>query len=236
VKPRQRKKREGPLGEGGSDGNSGTCSLGRRFSETGSDFVADGDESDGEEEEAASGKPNRGSLMVRTRSVYPNLAMISPFPAGSPLLEFCPPLFSEFSERPNRRALIDHFCNVLSHLIVFREESGNAFQQLVLPLTQKSLPVMNAMYALASAHLEYQGVENPEKSLFFHNRAIQGLGKLIEHNGPGKVNRNEILAAIMLLVYYEVVSHSAPFPAPWAQLTRHRSSCSGAIPTSCLST
>jgi len=213
VKPRQRKKREGPLPDGASDGNSGPYSPGRRFSEAGSEFLADGDESDGDEEEVATeprGRPGRGSMMVRARSVYPDLAMISPFPAASPLLEFCPPLFADFSDRPNRRALLDHFCNVLSHLIVFREESGNPFQQLVLPLTQKSSPVMNAMYALASAHLEYRGVDNAEKSLYFHNRAIQGLGRLIENNG--KVNRNEILAAIMLLVYYEVVSHTTAKP------------------------
>jgi len=138
-------------------------------------------------------------------SLAPDLAMIAPCPIGSPLLEFCAPAFSEFSDRPNRRALVDHFCNVLSHLLVFREESGNPFQQLVLPLTRESSPVMNAIYALASAHMEYRGVEHKEKSLVFHNRAIQGLARLIEQNGKAK--KNEILAAIMLLVYYEVVSH-----------------------------
>lgn len=206
MKPRQRKKREAPQTDGTSDGNSGRYSPGRRFSEASSDFLAEGDETDGDDDDASSEqrpRSGRPSMMVRARSVYPNLAMISPYPAASPLLEFCPPLFAEFSDRPNRRALLDHFCNVLSHLIVFREESGNPFQQLVLPLTQKSTPVMNAMYALAGAHLEYRGVDTVEKSLYFHNRAIQGLGRLIENNG--KVNRNEILAAIMLLVYYEVL-------------------------------
>jgi hypothetical protein len=57
---------------------------------------------------------------------------------------------------------------------------------------------------LASAHLEYRGVENDEKSVYFHNKAIQGLARLIQ-KGAG-ANRNELLAAIMLLVYYEVVS------------------------------
>ncbi|KAJ4134834.1 hypothetical protein NW768_004443 [Fusarium equiseti] len=133
----------------------------------------------------------------------PSLAMIAPVPAPSPRLEFCSPVFSEFSERTNRRALVDHFCNVLSHLIVFREESGNPFQQLVLPLCHASQPVTNAVYALASAHLEYRGVENDEKSVYFHNKAIQGLARLIQ-KGPG-ANRNELLAAIMLLVYYEVL-------------------------------
>ncbi|KAF5680584.1 transcriptional regulatory protein pro-1 [Fusarium heterosporum] len=133
----------------------------------------------------------------------PSLAMIAPVTAPSPRLEFCSPVFSEFSGRTNRRALVDHFCNVLSHLIVFREESGNPFQQLVLPLCHESQPVTNAVYALASAHLEYRGVDNDEKSVYFHNKAIQGLARLIQ-KGAG-ANRNELLAAIMLLVYYEVL-------------------------------
>ncbi|KAI0450402.1 hypothetical protein F5B21DRAFT_438056 [Xylaria acuta] len=148
----------------------------------------------------------RGSyarVLSSARSLRPELAMIAPCPVGSPTLEFCIPVFSEFSDRPNRRALVDHFCNVLSHLIVFREESGNPFQQLVLPLSHNSSPVMNAIYALASAHLEYRGVQNTEKSLYFHNQAIQGLARVIENQG--KVNQNELLAAIMLLVYYEVL-------------------------------
>ncbi|KAI0133347.1 hypothetical protein F4776DRAFT_664107 [Hypoxylon sp. NC0597] len=143
------------------------------------------------------------SVVSQARSLQPDLAMIAPCPVGSPTLEFVLPTFSEFSERPNRRALVDHFCNVLSHLIVFREESGNPFQQLVLPLSHRSSPIMNAIYALASAHLEYRGVETPEKSLYFHNRAIQGLTRLIEQEG--KVDKIELLAAIMLLVYYEVL-------------------------------
>lgn len=139
------------------------------------------------------------------RSLFPGLAMTGPSSIASPLFEFRPPSYTEFSSRPNRRALVDHFCSVLSHLIVFREESGNPFQQLVLPLTVRSGAVMDAMYALASAHLEYRGVENEERSLYFHNRAIQGLAGLIQMEGKG-VDRNELLAAIMLLVYYEVVS------------------------------
>ncbi|OTA99859.1 hypothetical protein M426DRAFT_16002 [Hypoxylon sp. CI-4A] len=143
------------------------------------------------------------SVVSQARSLPPELAMIAPCPVGSPMLEFVLPSYSEFSHRPNRRALVDHFCNVLSHLIVFREESGNPFQQLVLPLSQRSSPVLNAIYALASAHLEYRGLGTQEKSLYFHNRAIQGLTRLIEQEG--NVDRVELLAAIMLLVYYEVL-------------------------------
>jgi hypothetical protein len=144
------------------------------------------------------------AVVPRSKSLHPDLAMIAPCPVASPLREFFSPTFSEFSDKQNRRALVDHFCNVLSHLIVFREESGNPFQQLVLPLTRGNSPVTYAIFALACAHLEYRGVENAEKSLYFHNMAIRGVAELIHHSS--EVSRNEILAAIMLLVYYECVS------------------------------
>jgi hypothetical protein len=144
------------------------------------------------------------SLPILYRVGRPHLAVTGPRPLRSPLLEFHGPAFFEFSSRPNRRALVHHFCSVLTHLIVFREESGNPFQQLVLPLTKRSESVTNAVYALAAAHLEYRGVGNSEKSCHFHNQAIQRLARMIEHDEPS--NRNELLATIMLLVYYEVVS------------------------------
>lgn len=56
--------------------------------------------------------------------------------------------------------------------------------------------------------MEYRGVNTGEKSLSFHNRAIQDLTRLIQRDD--RVNKNELLAAIMLLVYYEVVSMPAP--------------------------
>jgi hypothetical protein len=146
---------------------------------------------------------NSGTL-VRSRSQYPDLAMIAPSPVASPLLEFSAPVFQEFTEKRSRRALVDHFCNVLSHLVVFKEDTGNPFRQLVLPLSHASSPVLNAIFALSSAHLEHRGVINEEKSLDFHNRALRGLATLIDENQ--KANREEVLGAIMLLVYYEVVS------------------------------
>ena len=147
--------------------------------------------------------PGPSSAIIRSRSQYPDLAMIAPSPVASPLLEFCSPVFQEFTEKRSRRGLVDHFCNVLSHLIVFKEDTGNPFRQLVLPLSHGCSPVMNAIFALSSAHLEYKGIENEEKSLDFHNKALQGLAQLIEQNDPA--NREEVLGAIMLLVYYEVV-------------------------------
>lgn len=157
-----------------------------------------------EVEEIIRAEPVPVGTMARSRSQYPDLAMIAPSPVPSPLQEFGAPLFMEFTDMKNRRALVDHFCNVLSHLIVFKEDTGNPFRQLVLPLSHASSPVMNAIFALSSAHLEYRGVENPEKSLDFHNKALQGLAQLIDQNE--QANKEEVLGAIMLLVYYEVVS------------------------------
>ncbi|KAL7895596.1 fungal-specific transcription factor domain-containing protein [Trichoderma sp. SZMC 28014] len=146
------------------------------------------------DDEASRSTSNDSSLaMVASTSSAP------PFPA----VELVMPAFAEFSPQTNRRALIDHFANVLSHLIVLREDEGNPFQQLVLPLSQKSPVVLNAVFALASAHMEHRGVRNNEKSIHFHNQAIRGLSSMIAKGCVSR--RNELLAAIILLVYYEVL-------------------------------
>lgn len=170
------------------------------------DFSTDPSQHEDADEEVIRPDYSPQMAVSRAHRQYPDLAMISPAPLASPHLEFVLPVFSEFSDCANRRALVDHFANVLSHLIVLREtESGNPFQQLVLPLCYSSTTVQNAIYALSSAHLEHRGSgRNEEKSVYFHNQAIQGLARLIEM-GP-KADREELLAAIMLLVYFEVVS------------------------------
>lgn len=137
----------------------------------------------------------------------PSLAFIAPSVSPSPLFEFCAPAFEEFSNDFHHRLLMNHFCNTLSHLIVLREDDGNPFQQLVLPLAYSSPAVKGAIYALASAHLEGKGIkklENDEQSIQFHNEAIRSLAKLIAKGE--NANKNELLATIILLVYYEVVS------------------------------
>ncbi|MCJ1369327.1 hypothetical protein MMC20_000537 [Loxospora ochrophaea] len=132
----------------------------------------------------------------------PTSAFISPTSGGSPY-DFSVPAFSEFTTRESRRGLLDHFCNVFSHLIVFKEDSGNPFRQLVLPLAQKSPPLLNAVYAVSSAHLEHRGLQVEERALDLHSKALQGLAGLIAHKDEG--NRDEVLAVIILLLYYEIV-------------------------------
>jgi len=140
----------------------------------------------------------------------PTSAFLSPQPGGSPY-DFTPsihaqspslPPYSEYTSRESRRGLLDHFCNVLSHLIVFKEDSGNPFRQLVLPMARKSPPLLNAIYAISSAHLEHRGLHVEERALDLHSKALQGLAGLIAHKDEG--NRDEVLAVIILLLYYEV--------------------------------
>jgi hypothetical protein len=146
-------------------------------------------------------------IVPSSASQPPSLAMIAPATIASPTIEVRIPAFSEFTQQTNRRALIAHFTNVLSHLIVLREDEGNPFQRLVLPMSQQSPAVSNAIFALACAHLEHRGVHNSEKSVYFHNQAIHGLAALLA-KGCG-ANRNEVLAAIILLIYYEVVGFNS---------------------------
>jgi hypothetical protein len=119
------------------------------------------------------------------------------------LLELSVPAFMEFSEKRNRRALVDYFYSVFSHLVVFSEDIGNPFRQLILPLAHRGSPVMNAIYALSSAHLEIRGVNTEEKSSYFHNEATRGLSRLINNNEG--LSTEEVLCAILLLIYYEAV-------------------------------
>lgn len=132
----------------------------------------------------------------------PTSAFLSPSGSGGSPYDFNVPPFSEYTTRESRRGLLDHFCNVLSHLIVFKEESGNPFRQMVLPMAQKSPPLLNAIYAISSAHLEHRGLHVEERALDLHSKALSGLQNLIAHKDEG--NRDEVLAVIILMLYYEV--------------------------------
>lgn len=129
--------------------------------------------------------------------------MNTPSLVASPLAEFNSPAFIELADTKNRRVLINYFCTVLSHLIVFKDDAKNPFRRLLLPLSYLSSPVKNAIFALSSAHLECRGVVNEEKSLDFHNRALQGLFQLLSQKDQSNVE--ETLGTILLLVYYEAL-------------------------------
>ncbi|KAG6179285.1 hypothetical protein E4U27_003289 [Claviceps purpurea] len=158
-----------------------------------------------------SGTYGRMCLLQTSRAPAPCTIPCLPLidPTGSPpshILELHSPSFVDFTHDPNERFLMHYFCNTLSHLIVLREDRGNPFQQLVLPLAYTSPAVKAAIYALASAHLVGKArnrLASDETSIHFHNEAIRNLATLIA-KGDG-VDGNELLATIMLIVYYEVL-------------------------------
>ena len=133
-------------------------------------------------------------------SAYLDPAMMTPVSMES-TSEYHSPAFSEYGQRRNRRILVEHFTNVLSQLLVVQEASGNAFHDLLIPLASRSPPVMNTIYAVSAAHMENRGVEAEERSLDFHSRTLQGLAHLI---ADPVTTRDEALAVIVLLIYYEV--------------------------------
>ncbi|KAI9814169.1 MAG: hypothetical protein M1827_003335 [Pycnora praestabilis] len=140
---------------------------------------------------------------TRTRTSYPDLAIMSHPTHGSPIDYSIPP-FMEFSDKPSRRHLMSHFCGVLSQLMVFKEDTGNPFRQLILPMAARSSPVLNAVLAISSAHLEHQGFQTEERALDLHSNTLQGLRRIMAEDR--QANKDEVLAVIMLLVYYEELS------------------------------
>ncbi|KAI9780395.1 MAG: hypothetical protein M1816_002881, partial [Peltula sp. TS41687] len=153
-----------------------------------------------------------GSTVVTTNG-RPELSLTTPVSNPSPR-EFPPSpyvnllsRYVEYSPRPNRQALVDHFCRVLAHLLVFTDHPGNPLQQHILPMGLRSAPVMNAIFALSAAHMEHRGLRNEERSLDFHSQALQGLAQLI---ADSNASRDETMSVIILLIYYEIVRNGSP--------------------------
>ncbi|KAJ0338626.1 hypothetical protein KNSL1_012352 [Colletotrichum chrysophilum] len=120
-------------------------------------------------------------------------------PGLTSMLELPYSSFFNLTDDTQDRKLIHHFCTVLSHLIVFTEEPDNSFQELILPLASENSPVLHAMCAFSKGHLEYMGVQDSKHSSNFRVLAAEGVFSLVQQN----CRYEEVLAATMLLVYYE---------------------------------
>jgi hypothetical protein len=99
---------------------------------------------------------------------------------------------------------VDHFRTVFSHLPALQDQNVPLFRQSSMsPTSQASSPVQDILLAFSCFQFEEHGVQNEKTSLYFHNKALQGLIKLLDNLWEG--NAEEILSTIMLLVYYEIV-------------------------------
>ena len=119
----------------------------------------------------------------------------------SPEFELNIPLFAEISQPYNRRTLLNHFTSELSTLMTFSGEDGNPFRELVLPMCERSKPLLFAVLALSSAHLEFKGVENKEASINLHTQALHLLSEALARQERG----HALVTAIIMLIYYETV-------------------------------
>ncbi|KAK6224456.1 hypothetical protein QIS74_02783 [Colletotrichum tabaci] len=118
-----------------------------------------------------------------------------------PLTSLLPPAYHGVSECPEDTGLLDHYSKVMLPTMGFKEDVSNPYEQHILPLSHRSSAVRSAIYALASAHREYLGLENTEGSACFHERAVAGLSAIIE-DGDGF---EEALATIVLLLQYDLL-------------------------------
>jgi hypothetical protein len=119
----------------------------------------------------------------------------------TPHLDLNMPLFAEITQPYNRRALLNHFTTELSTLMTFSGDSGNPFRELVLPMCERSRPLLFAVLALSSAHLEFKGVENKEASINLHTQALHLLSEALARQERG----HALVTAIIMLIYYETV-------------------------------
>lgn len=121
--------------------------------------------------------------------------------ASPPLLDLLPPTGRNIFDLPENTGLLDHYSKIMLPTMGFVNGVANPFRQHILPLSHRSSAVRNAIYALASAHREYAGLETTEGSACFHERAVAGLSAIIE-DGDGF---EEALATIILLIQYDLV-------------------------------
>ncbi|KZL77938.1 fungal Zn binuclear cluster domain containing protein [Colletotrichum tofieldiae] len=117
-----------------------------------------------------------------------------------PLLSLFPPVYHGVAECPEDTGLLEHYSKAMLPTMGFKE-AFNPYEQHILPLSHRSSAVRNAIYALASVHREYVGLENTEGSACFHERAVAGLSAIIE-DGDGF---EEALATIVLLLQYDLL-------------------------------
>ncbi|KAI8668381.1 Zn(2)-C6 fungal-type domain-containing protein [Fusarium keratoplasticum] len=117
-----------------------------------------------------------------------------------PCLGFPP--FCEFSTVAEERLLLAHFTCVLSELMTLSPGDTNPFQELILPLCLDNMALLNAVCALSTGHLEYQGIHSARASSHFHAVAVQHLVQML---ADLNVARDEVLPVIMMLTYYEAM-------------------------------
>jgi Fungal specific transcription factor domain len=101
--------------------------------------------------------------------------------------------------------LIHHFDCTVANLISFpRSGTTNPFFSNVLPLVPDSRLVRSAVESVASAHLAVLGPGSQFDAQRLQSRTLGLLAQELSQGEPSSVTGEKLLAATLLLIYYEV--------------------------------
>lgn len=103
--------------------------------------------------------------------------------------------------------LIHHFDQNVANLISFKAGTTNPFFSNVLPLVPESRLVRSAIESVASAHLAVLGTGSQLNAQHLQSRTLSLLAHEIARKDLSNQAGEQLLAATLLLIYYEVMWH-----------------------------
>ncbi|ROT40980.1 hypothetical protein SODALDRAFT_307467 [Sodiomyces alkalinus F11] len=107
---------------------------------------------------------------------------------------------------PDPNALVNYFANVVSLDLV--RDPGSPVTEIILPLCYSSGIVRDAACALAGLHMARTSVRNDCDHALFLSQALVGLPLLAQLDEDWA--QDQVLATLLLLLYYEVLSQRSP--------------------------
>lgn len=104
--------------------------------------------------------------------------------------------------------LIHYFDQTVANLISFKSGTTNPFFSNVLPLVPESRLVRSAVESVASAHLAVLGTGSQFDAQQLQSRTLSLLAHEISRSDLSDQAGEQLLAATLLLIYYEVTWQS----------------------------
>ena len=142
----------------------------------------------------------RGAECIYPRRGHSSNALMPIKPAVKP----GSPILSNLSQTDTSE-LIHHFDQTVANLISFsRAGTTNPFFANVLPLVPESKLVRSAVESVASAHLAVLGPGSQFDAQHLQARTLSLLAHEISRNDVSESAGEQLLAATLLLIYYEV--------------------------------
>ncbi len=142
----------------------------------------------------------RGAECIYPRRGHTSTVLMPIKPATNPVS----PMLARLPQTDTSE-LIHHFDQTLANLISFsRAGTTNPFFSNVLPLVPESKLVRSAVESVASAHLAVLGTGSQLNAQHLHSRTLSLLAYEISRTDLSDLAGEQLLAATLLLIYYEV--------------------------------